>query len=59
MKDNLVSFICPRCGRHLADAPRDASISCPTCNVWVKASKSLEGVSRKAAGSRDHLPDTR
>ena len=57
MKDNLVPYTCPKCGHHLVDAPRGASVSCPTCSVWVKASKSLKGVSRNSAGSRDHPPD--
>ena len=46
MKDELVAYVCPRCGRHLADAPRGASVSCPDCHVWAKA----EPVRRTSTG---------
>lgn len=33
----LIAYVCPKCQRHLVDAPRGARVSCPTCHVWVTA----------------------
>ncbi len=57
MKDELVPYSCPQCGRHLADAPRGASVSCPTCNVWVTALAKRRGAlgeSRASPPTLDH-----
>lgn len=58
MKDELVPFVCPQCGRHLADAPRGASVSCPACKVWVTTPVKRKGkvVSRDSRASR-RTPD--
>ena len=36
MKDELIAYVCPKCGRHLVDAPRGARVSCPHCGVWTR-----------------------
>lgn len=51
MKDELVAYVCPHCGRHLVDAPRGASVSCPDCHVWAKT----EPVRRTPTGQHAHL----
>lgn len=33
----LIPYVCPKCHRHLVDAPRGASVSCPACGVWATA----------------------
>ncbi len=33
----LVAYSCPKCHRHLVDAPHGASVSCPKCGVWATA----------------------
>ncbi|HWI52960.1 MAG TPA: hypothetical protein VNT01_12550 [Symbiobacteriaceae bacterium] len=36
-KPQLLRTDCKKCGRHLADLPKGAQASCPTCGVWTKA----------------------
>ncbi len=50
----LIPFICPQCGRHLADAPRGASVSCPKCGVWAMAP-----AKRRKDASRESLANPR
>lgn len=51
MSNALYAYRCPRCGRHLLDAPRGASVSCPDCKIWAQA----QPVRGTSAG---HPPDT-